>query len=150
LHSRVASLLDGAKLEFKELKTRSTLLGACITYPLLRSDFEAATVKIKDLKHILDHPSPYTVLSPTCELCNSLKCKLFHTTKENAELQHEVAYLTARFQKTALSEKIIEKDLSRVEDSATKSTYKLGVGFEICEGKSEKSAPNYILSSTYH
>jgi hypothetical protein len=36
--------------------------------------------------------------------------------------------LTARLEKTALSEKIIEEDLSRVEQSATKSTYRLGLG----------------------
>jgi hypothetical protein len=30
-----------------------------------------------------------------------------------------------------VSEKMIENDLSRVEESATKSTYKLGVGFEV-------------------
>jgi hypothetical protein len=28
---------------------------------------------------------------------------------------------------------MIEEDLSRVEESATKSTYRLGVGFERCE-----------------
>jgi hypothetical protein len=28
---------------------------------------------------------------------------------------------------------MVEDDLSRVEESATKSTYKLGVGFERCE-----------------
>jgi hypothetical protein len=58
--------------------------------------------------------------------------------------------LTARLEKTALSEKMIEKDLSRVEESATKSTYRLGVGFERCENKGEKSAPKFIPSSTYH
>jgi hypothetical protein len=58
--------------------------------------------------------------------------------------------LTARLEKTALSEKMIEKDLSRVEKSATKSTYRLGVGFERCENKGEKSAPKFIPSSTYH
>jgi hypothetical protein len=58
--------------------------------------------------------------------------------------------LTARFEKTALSEKMIEKDLSRVEESATKSTYILGVGFERCEDKGEKSDPKFIPSSTYH
>jgi hypothetical protein len=36
------------------------------------------------------------------------------------------------FEKTILSEKMIEEDLSRVEESAIKSTYKLGVGFERC------------------
>jgi hypothetical protein len=48
--------------------------------------------------------------------------------------------LTAHLEKTALSVKMIEEDLSRVEESATKSTYRLGVGFERCEKKGEKSA----------
>jgi hypothetical protein len=58
--------------------------------------------------------------------------------------------LTARLYKTALSEKMIEEDLSRVEESAIKSTYRLSVGFERCEDKGEKSAPKFIPSSTYH
>jgi hypothetical protein len=150
LHSRVASLLDGAILELRELKAHSTLLGVCTTCPLLRSDLEAVAIEIKDLKHKLDHPSRYSVFSPPCKLCDSLKGKLFHATKENTKLQQEVAYLTAHLQKIALSEKMIEEDLSRVEESATKSTYKLGVGFERCEDKGEKSAPKFIPSSTYH
>jgi hypothetical protein len=58
--------------------------------------------------------------------------------------------LTARLEKSVLSEKMIEQDLSQVEESATKSTYRLGVGFERCEDKGEKSAPKFIPSSTYH
>jgi hypothetical protein len=58
--------------------------------------------------------------------------------------------LTARLEKTVLSEKIIEQDLSRVEESATKSTYRLGVGFERCEDKGEKSSPKFIPRSTNH
>jgi hypothetical protein len=150
LHSRVASLLDSARLELGELKARSTLLGACTTCPLLRSDLEASVIEINDLKHRLNSSSCYTVLSPPCEACVSLKGKLFHATKENTELQQEVAYLTARLEKTVLSEKMIEEDLSRVEKSATKSTYRLCVGFERCENKGEKSAPKFIPSSTYH
>jgi hypothetical protein len=61
----------------------STLLGSCTTYPLLRSNLEAAAVEIKDLKHRLDHPSRYSVLSPPCELCDSLEGKLLHGTNEN-------------------------------------------------------------------
>ncbi len=150
VHSHVDSLLDGARLELRELKTHSTLLGACTTCPLLRSDLEAAAIEIKDLNHKLDHSSRYTVLSPPCEACVSLKGKLLHATKENIELQQEVAYLTARLEKTILSEKMIEEDLSQVEESATKSTYRLGIGFERCEDKGEKSAPKFIPSSTYH
>jgi hypothetical protein len=55
------------------------------------------------------------------------KGKLLHATKENTELQQKVAYLTARLEKTVLSEKMIEEDLSRVEESATKSTYRLSL-----------------------
>jgi hypothetical protein len=150
IHSYVANLLDGARLELRELKARYTLLGACTSCPSLRSDLEAAAVEIKDLKHKLDLSSRYTVLSPPCEACVSLKGKLFHAIKENTELQQKVAYLTARLEKTVLSEKMIEEDLSRVEESATKSTYRLDVGFERCEDKGEKSAPKFIPSSTYH
>jgi hypothetical protein len=55
-----------------------------------------------------------------------------------------VVYLTARLDKTVLSEKMIEEDLSRVEESATKTTYRLRVGFERCE----KSAPIFVHSSS--
>jgi hypothetical protein len=58
--------------------------------------------------------------------------------------------LTARLEETLLSEKMIEEDLSRDEESATKSTYRLGVGFERCEKKGEKSAPKFVPSSSYH
>jgi hypothetical protein len=58
--------------------------------------------------------------------------------------------LTARLEKTVLNEKMIEEDLSWVEESAIKSIYKLGVGFERCEDKGEKSAPKFIPSSIYH
>jgi hypothetical protein len=108
VHSHVASLLDGARLELREVKPHSTLLGACITYPSLRSNLEDAIIEIKDLKHKFDHSSRYTVLSPPCEVCVSLKGKLFHATKENIELQHEVTYLTVHLEKTILSEKMIE------------------------------------------
>jgi hypothetical protein len=80
-------LLDSARMEIRELKARSTLLGACTACPVLRSDLEATTIEIKDLKHKLDLSSRYTVLTPLCEACVSLKGKLFHATKENTELQ---------------------------------------------------------------
>jgi hypothetical protein len=87
MHSHVARLLDGARLELGELKARSLLLGACTSCPLLRSNLEAAVIEIKDIKHQLDNYSHYTILFPLCEACVSLKGKLFYTTKENTELQ---------------------------------------------------------------
>jgi hypothetical protein len=64
VHSQVASRLKSAKLELRELKARSILLGACTSCFLLRSELEASAVEIKDLKHKLDHSSRYSVLSP--------------------------------------------------------------------------------------
>jgi hypothetical protein len=148
IHSHIASLLDSVKLELRELKARFTLLGACSSCLLLRSDLEASIIEIKDLNHKLDRSSRYTILSPPCEACVSLKDKLFHATKENTELQQEVAYLTARLEKIVLSEKMIEQDLRRVKECATKSTYKLGVGFERYEDKGEKSSLKFIPNST--
>jgi hypothetical protein len=40
--------------------------------------------------------------------------------------------------------------LSQVKESASKFTYKLGIGFERWEDKGEKSAPKFIPSSNYH
>jgi hypothetical protein len=90
VHSQVASQLQGAKLELKELKAHFLLLGACTSCPMLRSDLEACDVEIKDLKHQIDHSSRYSVLSPPCKMCGSLKGKLFYATTENTELKHEV------------------------------------------------------------
>jgi hypothetical protein len=87
VHAQVASQLEGAKLELGELKTHSLLLGACTSCPLLKSDLESCSIEIKEFKHKLDHSSRYSVLSPPCETCGSLKGKLFHATKENTELK---------------------------------------------------------------
>jgi hypothetical protein len=83
VHSHVTSLLDGAKLELTELKAHSTLLGACMSCPVFKSDLEASAIEIKDLKHKLDHSSRYTILSLLCVVCGSLKGKLLRAIKEN-------------------------------------------------------------------
>jgi hypothetical protein len=58
--------------------------------------------------------------------------------------------LTSHLERTVVSEKIIEDDLNHVEESATKSTYKLGVGFERRKDEGEKSAPRFVPSSNNH
>jgi hypothetical protein len=87
VHIQDASQLKGAKLELKELKARSLLLGACTSCPMLKSDLEACSIEIKELKHKNDHSSRYRVFSPPCEMCGSFNCKLFHPTKENTEIK---------------------------------------------------------------
>jgi hypothetical protein len=107
VHTQLVSQLKGAKLELRELKARSLLLGACTSCPMLRSNLEDCTVEIKDLKCQIDHSSHYSVLCHPCEMCGSLKGKLFHATKENTELKQEVAYLTSHLERTIVSEKMI-------------------------------------------
>jgi hypothetical protein len=41
-------------------------------------------------------------------------------------------------------------DLNRVEESATKYTYKLGVDSKRCEDKGEKRALKFVPISNYH
>jgi hypothetical protein len=88
------------------------LLGACTSCPVLRSDLEAFTIEIKDLKCQIYHSSCYSVLSPPCKICGSLKSKLFWATKESTKLKQGFVYLIACLEKTKLSEKMIEDDLS--------------------------------------
>jgi hypothetical protein len=45
---------------------------------------------------------------------------------------------------------MIEEDLCRVEESATKFSYRLDVEFERCEKKGEKSAAKFLPSCSYH
>jgi hypothetical protein len=87
VHTKVASQPKGAKLELRELKAHSLLLGACTSCPVLRYDLEACAVEIKDLKRQIDHSSRYSILSPLYEMCVSLKGKFFDATKENTELK---------------------------------------------------------------
>jgi hypothetical protein len=148
VHTQVSSQLKGAKLELKELKARSSLLGACTSCPMLKSNLEACSIEIKELKHKIDHSSRHRVFSPPCEMCGSFKGKFFHATKENTELKQEVAYLTSHLERTVVREKMIEDNLNRVKENATKSTYNLGVSFERCEDKGEEVLPSLFLALT--
>jgi hypothetical protein len=112
VHTQVASQFKGDKLEPKELKARSLLVGAYTSCPILKSDLEACSIEIKELKQRLDHSSYYKVFAPSCEVCGTLKDKLLHATKEIFELKLEVASLSTYLERTKLSEKMIVDDLS--------------------------------------
>jgi hypothetical protein len=114
------------------------LLGACLECPKLKLELDARSLKVKELEIKLLEKPHVSVSSPPCEVCGTLKGNLLHATKDNSELKQEVSYLSAHLERTKLSEKMIDDNLNHVEESATKSTYKLGVGFERCEDKGEK------------
>jgi hypothetical protein len=79
----------------------------------------------------------------------SLKGKLVHATNENTMLVQDVAYLTSRLERTKLNEKMIEEDLSQVDECVTRSIHKLGLGYERCENKGEISI-KFVPRSTYN
>jgi hypothetical protein len=56
--------------------------------------------------------------------------------------------LTSHLERTVVSEKMIEDDLNHVEESATKSTYKLGVGFESLSTRLRRVLPSLFLAPT--
>jgi hypothetical protein len=95
VHTQVASQLKGTKLKLKELKTRSLLLGVCFECPKLKFELDTHSLKVKELETKLLEKLHVSVTSPPCEVCSTLKGKLFHSTKENFELKQEVAYLSA-------------------------------------------------------
>ena len=66
------------------------------------------------------------------------------------KFNQEITYLTACLERSIESEKRISEDLSRVEESATRSIYKLGLDFKRVEKKGEKSDKvKFVPSSTY-
>jgi hypothetical protein len=77
VHTQVASQLKGAKLELKELKTRSLLLGACLECSKLKLELDARSLKVKELETKLIEKPCVSVTSPPCEFCGTLKGKLF-------------------------------------------------------------------------
>jgi low temperature requirement protein LtrA len=73
-----------SKLELKELKSCSLLLGACLECPKLNLELDAHSLKVKELEtKLLENPR-VSVTSPPCEVCGTLKGKLLHSTKENS------------------------------------------------------------------
>jgi hypothetical protein len=122
-------------------------------------ELDVRSLKVKELETKLLEKSHVSVTSPPCEVSGTLKGKLFHATKENTELKQEVAYLTSHPERTVVSEKMIEDDLNHVEQNATKSTNKLGVGFQRCEDKGDvtlsfkaktECIPLCVLGSFFH
>jgi hypothetical protein len=87
VHTQVASQLKGVKLELKELKAHSLLLGDCLECPKLKLDLDTHFLKIKELETKLLEKPRVSVTPPPCEVCGSLKSKLFYTTKENTKVK---------------------------------------------------------------
>jgi hypothetical protein len=87
MYTQVASQLKDAKLELKELKAHSLLLDACLECPKFKLELDIRSLKVKELEINLLKKPRVSVTSPPCEVCGTLKGKLFHATKENTELK---------------------------------------------------------------
>jgi hypothetical protein len=148
VHAQVANQLESTICELDELKARPSLLGACLECPKLKHQLDARSLNVKKLETELLEKSHVSVTSSPCEVCVSLRGKLVHATTEKTMLMQDVAYLTSRLGRTKLSEKMIEEDLSQVDEYVTRSIYKLGLGYERCEDKGLIST-KFEPSSTY-
>jgi hypothetical protein len=123
-------------------------LGAFLECPKLKLELDVCSLNVKKLETKLLKKSHVLVTSSHCELCVSLKGKLVHATNENTMLMQDDAYLTSRLERTKLSEKMIEKNLSRVDECVTRSIHKLGLCYERCEDKGEVSI-KFMPRSSY-
>jgi hypothetical protein len=150
VHAQVASQLESTICELDELKARPSLLDACLECLKLKLELDARSLNVTKLETKLLEKSHVSVTSSPCEVCVSLKGKLVHSTNGNTMLVQDVAYLTSWLERTKLSEKMIEEDLSRVDECVTLSIHKLGLSYERCEDKGGKSAPKFIPISNYH
>jgi hypothetical protein len=148
VHAQVASQLESTICELDELKARPSLLGDCLECHKLKLELDAYSLNVKMLETKLLEKSHVSVTSSHCELCVPFKGKLVHATNEKTMLVQDVTYLTSRLERTKLSEKMIEEDLSQVDECVTRSIHKLGLGYERCEDKGEVST-KFVSSSTY-
>jgi hypothetical protein len=93
VHTQVASQLKCAKLEkcvkleLKEFKARSLLLGAYLECLKLKLDLDGRSLKVKELEAKLLEKPRVSISLPPYEVCGTLKGKFFHATKENTELK---------------------------------------------------------------
>jgi hypothetical protein len=111
----------------------------------LKLELDARSLNVKKLETELPEKSHILVTSSPYEVCVSLKSKLVHAINENTMLAQDVAYLTLRFERTKLSEKSIEEDLSQVDECVTHSIHKLCSGYERCEPR-VRYPPNLRLA----
>jgi hypothetical protein len=148
MYAQIASQLESTICELDELKPTPSLLSACLECPKLKFELYVCSLNVKKLETELLEKSHISVTSSPCEVCVSLKGKLVHVINENTMLAQDVAYLTSRLERTKLSEKLIEEDLSQVDKCVTRSIHKLGLGYERYEPKGEIST-KFVPSSTY-
>jgi hypothetical protein len=125
MYAQVASQLESTICELDELKARPSLLGACLECPKLKFELNACSFNVNKFETELLEKSHVLVTSSRCEVCVSLKGKLVHATNENTMLMQDVAYLTLWLERTKLSEKMIEEDLSQVDECVTRSIQSL-------------------------
>jgi hypothetical protein len=149
VYAQVASQLESTIYELDELKAIPSFLGACLECPKLKVELDVRSLNVKKLETKLLEKSRVSITSSPYGGCVSLKGKLVHTTNENIMLMQDVAYLTSRLERTKLSEKMIDEDLSRVDECVTHYIHKLGLDYERCEDKCEIST-KFVPSSTYN
>jgi hypothetical protein len=123
-------------------------LCACLECPKIKLELDVCSLNIKKLETKLLEKSHVLVTLSPCELCVSLNGKLVHATNGNTMLMQDIAYLTSRLERTKLSEKMIEENLSQVDECVTHSIHKLDLGYERCEPKGEIST-KFVPSFTH-
>jgi hypothetical protein len=81
VHTQIASQLKGAKLELKELKAHSLLLGACLECSKFKLELDARSLKVKKLETKLLEKPHVSVTSPLVKFVVLLRVSFFMLPK---------------------------------------------------------------------
>ncbi|XP_025801382.1 uncharacterized protein LOC112880857 [Panicum hallii] len=132
-HAVLVDKFDCAKIELEELRSRSVLLGACATCPILQTELNVAKCHIVQLEK---HTCP---VLPECLTCPTFVAEISILKKDNAALEEENTHLRTILGWCSVREPQIGMTIAQI-----KRGEHFGVGYDLKRtfGKKNKDGEN--------
>ncbi|XP_039851429.1 uncharacterized protein LOC120709859 [Panicum virgatum] len=128
-HAVLVDKFDCAKIELEELRSRSVLLGACATCPILQTELNVAKCHIVQLEK---HTCP---VLPECLTCPTFVAEISILKKDNAALEEENTHLRTILGWCSVREPQIGMTIAQI-----KRGEHFGVGYDLKRTFGKKNA----------
>ncbi|XP_039855357.1 uncharacterized protein LOC120713465 [Panicum virgatum] len=128
-HAVLVDKFDCAKIELEELRSRSVLLGACATCPILQTELNVAKCHIVQLEK---HTCP---ILPECLTCPTFVAEISILKKDNAALEEENTHLRTILGWCSVREPQIGMTIAQI-----KRGEHFGVGYDLKRTFGKKNA----------
>ncbi|XP_025796626.1 uncharacterized protein LOC112876679 [Panicum hallii] len=128
-HAVLVDKFDCAKIELEELRSRSVLLGACATCPILQTELNVAKCHIVQLEK---HTCP---VLPECLTCPTFVAEISILKKDNAALEEENIHLRTILGWCSVREPQIGMTIAQI-----KRGEHFGVGYDLKRTFGKKNA----------